>query len=211
METIAVLGTMAGLGLVAGLRLYATVLAVGLGIRFGVLAPHAGLEHLAVLASPYVLIPAGVAYLAEFFADKIPWIDSAWDFFHTLIRPVGAALVGAAAVGTVDRKTAVAVMLLCGGVALTSHSSKAGARFLVNHSPEPFTNIGLSLAEDGFALFGTWLAVQHPVAMLAIVVVFLALFLWLVPKIFRLVRDAARAVAARLRPATAGVSRMHSL
>jgi hypothetical protein len=200
METWAALGSMAGLGLTSGLRLYATVLAVGLGIRFGFLHPHAGLEHLSVLASPYVLVPAGVAYLAEFFADKIPWVDSAWDFFHTLIRPVGAAVLGAAAVGTVDRKTAVAAMLLCGSVALTSHATKAGTRFLVNHSPEPFSNIAVSFTEDGLAVAGAWLAVQHPLVMLGIVVCFLALFLWLAPKVFRLVRDAARAVAVRLRP-----------
>lgn len=200
METVALLGSTMGLGLVAGLRLYATVLAVGLGIRFDLLHLKPGLEHLSVLASPWVLIPAGVAYLVEFFADKIPWVDSLWDSFHTIIRPIGAALLAAAAVGAVDRKTAVAVMLLTGGVALTSHSTKAGARFLVNHSPEPFSNIGLSLAEDGFALFGAWLAVEHPLIMLAIVAAFLALFAWLVPKIFRLVRDSLRAVAARFRP-----------
>jgi hypothetical protein len=203
MDTLAFLGSALGLGLTAGLRLYATVLAVGLGIRFGLLHPHAGLEHLSVLASPYVLIPAGIAYALEFFADKIPWVDTVWDTIHTVIRPVGAALVGATAVGTIDPKAKVAVALLCGGVALTSHSTKAGTRLLVNHSPEPFSNMGVSLAEDGLALFLIWLSIQHPLVMLGIAAAFLALFIWLAPKIFRLIRRSIRAVFRRPTRATA--------
>jgi hypothetical protein len=89
-------------------------------------------------------------------------------------------------------------MLLCGGLALTSHSAKASTRLLVNHSPEPFSNIGLSFAEDAGVLFLIWLAIEHPLIMLGLAAAFLALFIWLAPKIYRLVRAAARALAARV-------------
>ncbi len=199
MDSIALLGSMTGLALVAGFRLYATVLAVGLGIRFGVLHLQPGLEQLSVLASPYVLIPAGAAYALEFLADKIPWVDSTWDGFHTLIRPVGAALLAATAVGSMDPAWKTAIAVLCGGIALTGHSTKAGARLIVNHSPEPFSNIGLSFTEDALALFFTWLAVEHPLIALAVVLAFLALFIWLAPKIFRVVKRSLLALARRFR------------
>jgi len=207
METIAFLGSAVGLGLTSGIRLYATVLAIGLSIRFGLFHPYPGLQHLAVLASPYVLVPAGIAFLMEFLADKIAWVDSVWDLFHTFIRPVGAAMLGAAVIGDVEPRTKIAIMLLCGGVAFTSHSVKAGTRLLVNHSPEPLSNIGVSLVEDGLAAFGAWLAIRHPLAALGLAAAFLALFAWLAPKVFRKVRNALRAVAAWFRPAaTSGIA-----
>lgn len=188
MDTLALLGSTLGLGLVAGFRLYAAVLAVGLGVRLGILHLNPGLEHLNVLASPWVLIPAGIACALEFLADKIPWVDSAWDAVHTLIRPLGAALLAATAVGTLDPAWQAGAAVLSGGIALSGHSAKAGARLVVNHSPEPFSNIGLSLGEDALALLFTWLAVAHPLVMLGIVAVFVALFVWLAPKVFRLLK-----------------------
>lgn len=199
MGTIALLGSTLGLGLVAGVRLYAAVLAVGLGLRLGILHLNPGLEHLAVLASPYVLIPAAIAYAAEFFADKIPWVDSAWDFVHTLIRPLGAALIAAAAVGTVDKRVMVTAAVLSGGAGLLGHTAKAGTRLIVNHSPEPFSNIGLSLAEDGFVAAGVWMAIEHPLVMLGIVATFAAVFVWVAPKIFRTIRRAWRRVFGKAR------------
>jgi hypothetical protein len=202
MDSLATLGTLSGLGLLAGFRLYATVLAVGIGLRLGVLQLNPGLEGLSVLASPYVLVPAAMVYGVEFLADKIPWVDSLWDSLHTFVRPVGAALIGATALGSVDPAVATGAALLCGTVALTGHSTKAGARLVVNHSPEPFTNVGMSLAEDAFAIGGTWLAIEHPRAMLAVVVVFLVLFAWLAPKLFRLLRILMTALGALVtRPA----------
>jgi hypothetical protein len=189
MDTLALLGSVLGLGLVAGVRLYAAVLGIGLGLRFGLIHLHPALSGLSVLAHPYVLIPAAAAFTLEFFADKIPWVDSFWDTFHTIIRPVGAAILGATAIGDVDPKLKIAVVLLSGGIALSGHSTKAGLRLIANHSPEPFTNIGMSLAEDGLAVAGTWLAIAHPVLMLAIVAVFLALFAWF---LFWLLPRAAR-------------------
>ena len=176
-----------GLGLVSGLNLYATVLTVGLGIRLGLITLSPETSGLAVLASPYVLIAAGVIYLIEFFADKIPWVDSIWDSVHTLIRPLGAAVIGATAIGAVEPQTAV-IAALCAGVSLSGHSVKAGTRLLANHSPEPFSNIALSLIEDGLVVVGSWLALSHPAIMVTIVAIFLIAFIWFAPKAFRLLR-----------------------
>ncbi len=176
-----------GLGLVSGLNLYATVLTVGLGIRLGLITLNPEMSGLAVLASPYVLIAAGVIYLIEFFADKIPWVDSIWDSVHTLIRPLGAAVIGATAIGAVEPQTAV-IAALCAGVSLSGHSVKAGTRLLANHSPEPFSNIALSLIEDGLVVVGSWLALSHPAIMMTIVAIFLIAFIWFAPKAFRLLR-----------------------
>jgi len=187
MEAINLLGSTMGLGLVSGLNLYATVLTVGLGIRFGLITLSPETAGLAVLASPYVLIAAGVIYLIEFFADKVPWVDSIWDSVHTLIRPLGAAVIGATAIGAVEPQTAV-IAVLCAGVSLSGHSVKAGTRLLANHSPEPFSNIALSLIEDGLVVVGSWLALSHPAIMITIVVIFLIAFIWFAPKAFRLLR-----------------------
>lgn len=195
---MAALGTLAGLGLTAGFRLYATVLAVGLGIRFGFVHLRPGLEHLNVLSNKWVLGIAGAAYAVEFLADKIPWVDSLWDSVHTFVRPLGAAMLGAAAFGGLNPAAAIGAGLLTGTIALTGHSAKAGTRLLVNHSPEPLSNISLSLGEDVLAVGGTWLAVQHPWVMTGIVAGFLALFAWLAPKFVRTVRVLYAALGAFL-------------
>ncbi|HTW64803.1 MAG TPA: DUF4126 domain-containing protein [Bryobacteraceae bacterium] len=199
METIELIGSTMGLSFVAGVRLYATVLALGLAIRFDLL--HLGTigEPLRVLAHPAVLIAAGLAYLAEFFADKIPWVDSIWDSFHTFIRPVGAAVLAAAVLGDMNPVLKLTLIILCGGVAFASHSSKAAARLVVNHSPEPFTNIGASLAEDTFAPFGVWLSISHPLLVLGLVLAFLGGFVWVMPKVFRSIRARIVAVGEWLR------------
>ena len=188
METVSLIGSVMGLGLASGVRLYATMLAVGLGLRFGIFDLHPGIERLRILSNDWVLGAVAVAYLAEFFADKIPWLDSLWDSVHTLIRPLGAALISATALGSVNPEARWALALLSGGVALAGHTTKAGTRLAANHSPEPFSNIFLSLFEDVLVFAGTWLAIEHPLIMLGIVAVFLALFLWLGPKMFRLLK-----------------------
>jgi hypothetical protein len=135
-----------------------------------------------------VLVAAVAAYVIEFFADKIPWVDTIWDSFHTFIRPLGAVLMAAAVLGPIDPVLKLVTIILCGGVAFASHSSKMSTRLIVNHSPEPFTNIAISLVEDVFALVGTWVALVHPIVSLALVLIFVAIFLWLMPKVFRRVR-----------------------
>jgi hypothetical protein len=194
MDVVDLLGSTLGIGFFAGIRLYATVLAIGLAIRFGLYHPAPSLAHLEVLAHTPILAIAGVACVIEFFADKVPWVDSFWDSFHTIVRPVGAALLAATAVGHIDPALKVVIILLCGTVAFTAHSSKAATRLLANHSPEPFTNIGLSLLGDALVPAGLWIAVHYPLITLGVVSGFIAAFLWLAPKIFRVIRRNVSAV-----------------
>jgi len=187
MGVLQLLGSTLGLGLVSGINLYATVLVVGLGVRLEIIVLRPELQQLQVLATPIVIGIAGLLFVIEFLADKIKWIDSIWDAVHTFIRPLGAALIGATALGATSPE-AVVVALLCGGVALSGHSTKAGVRVLVNHSPEAFSNVVLSLVEDGLVVLGTYIAVQYPYLMPLIVGLFVIGFVWFAPKVFRLVR-----------------------
>jgi hypothetical protein len=198
METLHLLGSTMGLGLASGLNLYATVLTVGLGIRLGLITLNAEMAGLEVLGSPYVLVAAGVLFLVEFLADKIPWVDSIWDAIHTVIRPLGGAFLGATAIGAVNAETAI-IAALCAGVSLSGHSVKAGTRLLANHSPEPVSNIALSLVEDVLVVFGSWLALKYPAVMLTLVVIFLLAFAWFAPKVLRLVRVEFLATLALLK------------
>ncbi|EMS81442.1 DUF4126 domain-containing protein [Desulfotignum phosphitoxidans] len=188
MEIINLLGSSLGLALVAGINLYATVLTVGLGVRYDLITLPPHLEALTVLAHPYIVIAAGIAYTLEFFADKIPWVDSLWDSIHTFIRPIGAAVIGIKAIGTVDPIIEISIFLLCGGIALSSHSTKASIRLAANHSPEPLSNGALSIVEDVAVICGAWLALKHPAVVLVVSVLFLIGFVYFAPKIFRLLR-----------------------
>lgn len=199
MESFSLLGSLTGLGLASGVNLYATVLALGLGVRLGILQLHPSLAHLSILSDPIILTAAAVAYLAEFFADKIPWIDSLWDSVHTFIRPLGAAWLGITALGSADPAANIGVALLCGGVALSGHSTKAGIRVLANHSPEPFSNAGLSLFEDVLAIAGTYLSLEYPIFTLITVGIFLLLFAFFSPKLFRILRAELRGFSRLLR------------
>ncbi|HYP12362.1 MAG TPA: DUF4126 domain-containing protein [Bryobacteraceae bacterium] len=206
MDTVQLLGSTLGLGFAAGMRLYATILALGLGIRFGWIDVPASFGDLRVLGEPMVLIPAGIACLVEFVSDKVPWLDSLWDSFHTFIRPIGASVLAATAFGSVDPTLKWLLVVLCGGVALSSHSSKAATRVMVNHSPEPFSNIGLSLAGDLFVPFCVWVAVEHPMVAITFVAIFAVIFIWLVPKIYRLLSRSIRALREWLGGSTKGVA-----
>ena len=188
MHPLALLGSVSGLAFLSGIRLYSTVLVVGLGIRLGFLHLPESLSSLNVLATTPVLIMAGTAYTAEFIADKIPWFDSIWDTVHTVIRPLGAAVLAATALGDLDPVVKIGAILLSGAIALSSHSAKAGTRLLANHSPEPFSNIGLSLGEDALVVGGVWAAITHPVVTLVIVILLLAIIIWTLPKLIRLFR-----------------------
>jgi len=185
MKTLSLLGAVTGVALFAGIRLYATVLTVGLCLLCGLLTLPAELASLEVLSHPYVLAAAGVCAAAEFLADKIPWVDSLWDAVHTFVRPAGATLIAFAAVGKLDPAAEVAVVLLCGAVAFSSHAAKSGARLAVNQSPEPFSNVVLSLVEDALAVGGSYSAVAYPLVLLGVVAVFMALFLLLARRILR--------------------------
>lgn len=202
MDAIAMIGSLGGLAFVSGIRLYSTILATGLGIRFGYLKIPPELGDLEVLARTPVLLLAGVVFIIEFFADKVPWVDTLWDSIHTFIRPIGAGVIAAMALGDVDPAIKVGAALLGGTVALSSHSAKAGTRLLANHSPEPFTNTGLSLAEDVVVVGGTWLAITHPVAAFVIVALCLGLIVWLVPKLFRILKREGMLIRDFLRGST---------
>jgi hypothetical protein len=181
------------------LRLYATVLTLGLAIRFDLINLRPEFEQLRVLAEWWVIGLAGVAFVLEFVADKIPWVDSAWDSFHTVIRPVGAAVIAMTALGEFDPLAQVAIALLTGGVAFTSHSMKAATRLAVNQSPEPVSNSLLSLAGDFAVPVGVWLAMEHPLLIGSIAAVCVAVFLMVAPRIFRLLRVQFLAVRALIR------------
>jgi hypothetical protein len=197
-EIAALLASLMGLAFVSGWRLYGTVLALGLGIRMGVIRLDPAMSRLEVLGDPLVIGVAGLIYVVEFVADKVPWVDTVWDSIHTLIRPLGAAVLGAVALGDVDARVKVAAFLLCGSIALASHTGKAGVRLAVNGSPEPLTNIGISLAEDALAAVGVWLAISHPYVMAASIALWLAVLAWFLPKIYRLARRGLAAAYRRV-------------
>ena len=196
-EMLELLGLALGLGFVAGVNLYAVVLALGIGIQLGAIQLPGHLQGLAVLGDPVVIVLAAAAYAVEFVADKISWPDSAWDIIHTFIRPLGAALLMLLAAGGADPVVALAAILLCAGAALAAHAGKAGLRLVANTSPEPFCNIGLSLAEDAVALVGSWLVATRPLLAGAAVALAALVGLGLAPRLARVVRvDALAALAA---------------
>ena len=189
MDIVQQLGAALGLGFLSGMRLYLIVLAVGAAVRFHWLQiSDTSFSGLSILADWRVMAFAGAACLIEFVADKVPWVDSAWDSVHTFIRPIGAALLGASAFSTADPALRVVLMILCGGVALTGHSAKAATRLAVNHSPEPFSNLALSLAGDVFVPFATWFTFRYPALTIGFVLFFAAVTWWLSPRIFRAIR-----------------------
>ncbi|MCP5116372.1 MAG: DUF4126 domain-containing protein, partial [bacterium] len=188
MTAFELLGWATGLGFLAGLRLYATVLTLGLAVRFQLIELGPEFEQLRVFGDWWVISAAAVVFLVEFFADKVPWVDSAWDAVHTFIRPLGAAAVAVTALGDVNPALQVTAALLAGSVALGSHSAKAAARLAVNHSPEPFSNWALSLAGDAIVPVGVWFTATYPLLVGGLVAVFLVVFLIISPRLFRVVR-----------------------
>ena len=169
MSPLETLGFALGTSFAFGLNLYATVAAAGLFQRLGIVTLP---EPLQVLANPVVVGVALTLFLVEFIADKIPFVDSAWDAVHTFIRPPAAALLSysAFAGGGVPEEWKLAAALLAGSVALTSHGAKASTRAAANASPEPVSNWTLSLLEDGLAVFLAWMSATHPLLTAAIVV-----------------------------------------
>ncbi|MBV1916529.1 MAG: DUF4126 domain-containing protein, partial [Sphingomonadaceae bacterium] len=146
--TMEILGLAGSVSLLAGWRLYLCILATGIAMHFGMLPLPEHLESLRALANPWVMGVAGIAAAVEFFADKIAWLDSVWDTIHTAIRPIGGALLTLAVVDPTDPATQVIAFILGGGATLLAHGGKAGARAVVNTSPEPFSNIAVSTTED---------------------------------------------------------------
>ena len=196
MDILQQLGTAFGIGLLSGIRLYLTILGIGAAIRFHWIALDPSQNGLAILGDWRVMTVAGIACAIEFVADKVPWVDSMWDSIHTFIRPVGAAILGARAFMHTDPAVQAMLAILCGGLALSGHSAKAAARLAVNHSPEPFSNIALSLAGDAAVPVATWTAFHFPRLTLAFVAVFVVLFAWIAPRVWRAIRLEMSALTA---------------
>ena len=162
MGAVELVGVAASLSFLAGWRLYACVAAVGLAMRYGLIDLPQKIQALDALANPWVIGIAALGAIAELLADKVMWLDSLWDGAHTLIRPIGGALLALAVVDAQDPAWQVAAFLLGGGAALLSHSAKAGARAAVNTSPEPVSNIAVSGFEDVATAGGLWLVLSQP-------------------------------------------------
>ncbi|KAB7648896.1 DUF4126 domain-containing protein [Polymorphobacter fuscus] len=176
-----IIGIAASLSLLAGWRLYAAVLAAGLAVRFGGFGLPGELAGLAVLGNWWVLGVAAAGTLAEFLADKVAIIDSVWDAVHTLVRPIGGALLAFAVVAPDNAALGVVTVLLGGGAALAAHGAKAGTRAAINTSPEPVSNVVASVAEDGVTAAGLWLVFAHPqwaAAVAAVLLVITGTMLW---------------------------------
>ncbi|MBA3555846.1 MAG: DUF4126 domain-containing protein [Gemmatimonadales bacterium] len=183
MSPLETLGFALGTSFASGLNLYATVAAAGLFQRLGIVTLP---EPLQVLANPVVVGVALTLFLVEFIADKIPFVDSAWDAVHTFIRPPAAALLSysAFAGGGVPEEWKLAAALLGGSVALTSHGAKASTRAAANASPEPVSNWTLSLLEDGLAVFLAWMSATHPLLTAAIVVALVVIAVIVIWKLY---------------------------
>jgi hypothetical protein len=171
-----------GVAWASGINLYAAVLMLGLLGATGNIALPPDLQ---ILANPLVIFAAGFMYLVEFVTDKIPGVDSGWDALHTFIRIPAGALLAAGAVGKTDPAIAVAAAILGGGLAAGTHATKAGTRVMINASPEPFSNWIASVAEDLIVIAGLWTALRHPLLFLLLLVGFILLMIWLLPKLWR--------------------------
>jgi hypothetical protein len=199
MHILEQLGLALGLASLAGVNLYLTVFLTGLLVRFDALHLATKYESLQVLGHEWVLVVAGVLYAIEFCADKVPWIDSAWDSVHTLIRPIGGTILAMQTLGDMPPHVEVIGALLAGGAALTTHSAKAGTRLLANHSPEPASNIALSITEDVMVVAGTLLMVFKPILALCVFTAVL-IVLWLVlPRMFRVLRKSVAFLRSKWR------------
>ncbi len=192
MDLLGSIGRTLGFSFAAGLNLYATVAILGLASRFGWVALP---DQYRVFDNNWIIGIALTLYVIEFFADTIPWLDSAWDAVHTFIRPVGGAAIAVATLGHASPATETLVALLGGALATSTHLSKTGTRVLANASPEPFTNWMLSLGEDAFVVGLSALALAHPAAAAIVVLVcvgFIIAFLtWIVKLVGRRFRTAA--------------------
>lgn len=182
MDALSTIALIAGLGWASGVRLYAVLFFLGVLHHVEVYTLPASLQ---VLAHPAVMAVSGVLFFLEFFADKIPGVDTLWDAVHTFIRIPAGAILAAAAVAGADPGLAIAAGLLGGVIAAGTHLAKAGGRALINTSPEPFSNWVASFGEDTLALAGLWAALKYPLVFLALLVLFILFVLWLLPRLWR--------------------------
>lgn len=201
MSIIEILGVGLGAAWTSGINLYATVAVLGLLQHYGLVSRLPG--GLDVLDNWWIIGAALLLYTVEFVADKIPYVDTVWDGVHTFIRVPAGAVIALAATTEMNPAVQVVALLVGGGLALSTHGTKATVRAAANASPEPFTNWALSLIEDLLAIGASVLAVLHPVAILVLIFIFLLALAWILPKVLRRLRSMASGVRAffRGRPA----------
>ncbi len=182
MDITATIALTLGIAWASGINLYAAVFMLGLMGNTGHIVLPA---DLVVVQDPAVMMAAGLMYCVEFFADKTPGVDTGWDAIHTFIRIPAGATLAAMTVGDISPAMQVAAFLIGGAVTTATHATKAGSRVLINTSPEPFSNWVASVAEDIIVIGGLWSALYHPVLFLVLLGIFIALMIWLLPKIWR--------------------------
>lgn len=185
MDAVSVIALSMGAAWASGINLYATIFMLGyMGTTGNINLP----AELDVLSNPMVMSAAGFMYCVEFFADKIPGVDSGWDTIHTFIRIPAGAMLAATAVGDVTPAVELTAALLGGALATGSHATKSGGRLLINTSPEPFTNWTASISEDLLVIGGLWAALYHPVLFIIALIVFILIMIWLLPRLWRLLK-----------------------
>lgn len=184
-ELISIIALTMGVGWASGINLYAVVLVLGLAGSTGNIDLP---PELAVVQNPMVIMAAGVMYLVEFIADKVPGVDTGWDTLHTFIRIPAGAMLAVGAVGDVTPALEIAAGLMGGTMAGASHLTKFSTRALINTSPEPFSNWAASISEDVLVLVGMWVMFNHPWLFVGLMVAFLLLVIWLLPKLWRLLK-----------------------
>ena len=203
MNLISTIAIAMGSAWVSGINLYACVATLGLLSRFAHLKLPGELE---VVTNGWVIGVALALYVIEFVADKVPWVDSTWDVIHTFIRIPAGAVLAAAAFGDFDRSIQVIALLLGGGLALSSHGTKAATRAVLNTLPEPLTNAVVSIAEDVLAIVSVVAAVFFPVLLFVIVAAGLLVSIYLFNRVFRFFRTVTRKIRSWFSPAIQGAS-----
>ena len=196
MGTLEALSLAVGTAWTSGINLYATVAALGIAGRAEMIKLPPDLQ---VLMHPAVIAVACIMYVIEFFADKVPYVDSGWDVLHTFIRVPAGAILAARSLGEMNPALELVALLGGGAIALAAHGTKATARLAINASPEPFSNWFASVTEDLTVLGSIWMIFNHPVLMLILVLSFLVLLAWFAPKLFRLAKRGFQALRDRLR------------
>ncbi len=197
MDIITTLGTALGAAWTAGINLYATVAVLGLVQHYGLVSKLPG--GMDKLDNWWVIGIALFLYVVEFFADKIPYVDTVWDALHTFIRVPAGAVLALAATADLDPTLRIIAVLLGGGLALSTHGTKATVRAAANVSPEPFSNWMLSLAEDALAIIAIFIAILHPLVPLVLILAFVIVLLWILPKVLRRLRRLVGSAFAFLR------------
>jgi len=190
-QIAAILALTMGAAWASGINLYAAILMLGLMGTTGNIDLPPGLE---ILTDPMVLMAAGVMYAVEFFADKIPGVDTGWDSIHTFIRIPAGAMLAAGAVGDVSPALDLAAGIMGGGLAAATHATKAGSRALINTSPEPFSNWTASVTEDIAVIGGLWTALNHPTLFIVLMILFILVMIWLLPKLWRALKTVFRKI-----------------